>query len=328
MRITQNQVTRQYLRNSASNYSDMNKINNRITSKRKFTRASEDLSGASQALVVRRNLEKTEMYLNNLTTAEGIYSNAEKTLTGITDLANTITSKLIYAANGTNGEDENVIISNEIKNLTNEILKQVNIEYADRSVFGGTNNEGVPFVYDEKTGQVTYNGMNVDDGNSKDDFPMQKDIYIDVGLGIEFDENGKVDPQTAMNISLSGVTALGCGKDEDGYSKNLLKICFDAAEALKNGDKEKCMDMVDKIKSSISDVLIQITDLGNKQQAVENNTSRVKTEELSLKESQTNIEGVDLEKEITNYKVAEMAYNATLSMGTKVLPSSIFDYMR
>lgn len=48
---------------------------------------------------------------------------------------------------------------------------------------------------------------------------------------------------------------------------------------------------------------------------------------ISLSEKQNSIEGVDIEAEITNMKSIEAAYNASLSLGSGILPKSIFDFV-
>lgn len=57
--------------------------------------------------------------------------------------------------------------------------------------------------------------IDVDDAIANNDnsliFPGSKPIYIDIGIGIKYDENYEVDPQTALDISLNGAAITGCG---------------------------------------------------------------------------------------------------------------------
>lgn len=327
MRVTQNQMTRLYLRNSNTALTNMNNLNNRILTQRKFTRASQDSVSASKAMIIRRNLQKNEMYSTNLDTAEGIYSTAEKALLSISSISTTISDSIIEGANGTNGPDEKKIVANQIRNLAKEMLSQINSEYADRKLFGGTNNASTPFVYDETTKTLTFNGVDIN-SSSLSDFPKTKEISLDIGLGLQFDADGNVDKQTVMNIALNGAEILGYGTDADGDPKNLISIAFKAADALEAGESGKALNLLEKLNASKSKLMNSITNLGNQQQSVEYARSRLENDEYSLKVAQQTVEGIDLTEEITNYKVAQMAYNATLSMGSNLIPLSIFDYIK
>jgi len=327
MRVTQNQMTRLYLRNSNTALTNMNNLNNRILTQRKFTRASQDSVSASKAMIIRRNLQKNEMYSTNLDTAEGIYSTAEKALLSISSISTTISDSIIEGANGTNGPDEKKIVANQIRNLAKEMLSQINSEYANRKLFGGTNNSTTPFVYDEATKTLTFNGVDIN-SSSLSDFPKTKEISLDIGLGVQFDADGNVDKQTVMNIALNGAEILGYGTDADGDPKNLISIAFKAADALEAGESGKALSLLEKLNASKSKLMNSITNLGNQQQSVEYARSRLENDEYSLKVAQQTVEGIDLTEEITNYKVAQMAYNATLSMGSNLIPLSIFDYIK
>lgn len=324
MRVTQNQITRQYLNNSNSALDNMNRINDRVLSQRKFVRASEDPVGAARALVIRGNLEKCDTYLDNLDTAEGIYSTAEKSLLRISEVSVGITDSIILGTNGTQGPDERKIIAEQIRNMAKEMISQANTDLADRRIFGGTNTTTTPFVYDEATGVLNYNGTNID---SAGPFPQSKDISVDVGIGIKFDAAGDVDSQTVMNLALKGNELLGYGTDADGDSKNLIKLAYDAADAIESNDKGRALNLLEKVKTAKTTLMIGITNIGNLEQSVKYNRDRVEDQQYNLQVAQKSVEGADITEEITKLKVAEMAYNATLSMGSSVIPRSIFDFI-
>jgi len=326
MRVTQNQITRQYLKNSSSALENMSKINNRVLTQRKFLRASEDPIGASKAIVIRRNLAKTDMYINNLDNINDIYNAAESAMMTVSDISKNVNDSILYGVNGTQGNDERKIIAEQIRNTANEMLRQVNTEFADRRVFGGTNNETLPFQYNTATGVMTFNGHDIDENNITL-FPETADISVDVGLGIKFDASGNVDKQTVMNLAINGAEVFGHGVDADGDSKNLIKLAFQAANAIDSNDIATATRLIGKVNEARTTLMVGITKLGNFEQSVEYNKARAQDQSFNLKVSQKTVEGVDLTEEITNYKVAEMAYNATLSMGSKVIPSSIFDFI-
>ena len=160
-----------------------------------------------------------------------------------------------------------------------------------------------------------------------DGFPGTKPIYVDIGLGMKYYPDGTVNPSTALNMSLNGAEITGCGTDKDNDSLNLIQLVYDTAAALRRGDKATVNRYIDKLDEANSKVMDSITTLGVKQTNMQMYLDRNEVYRINLCEKQNSIEGVDIEREITNMKSIEAAYNASLSLGSGILPKSIFDFV-
>ncbi|MBD5141193.1 MAG: hypothetical protein HDT25_07260 [Ruminococcus sp.] len=160
-------------------------------------------------------------------------------------------------------------------------------------------------------------------------FPGSEPIYIDIGIGIKYDKDNdyKVDPQTAMDISLNGASVTGSGLDSEGYSKNLMQLVLDAARALKKGDQSTVNAIIDKADISNNNVLTAITTLGSRQNSIEFYVNRNDDSRYNLRERQNIVEGTDMETEISYWESLMAAYEASLKVGTQVIPNSIFNYI-
>lgn len=159
-------------------------------------------------------------------------------------------------------------------------------------------------------------------GNA-DAFPGSNPIYVDIGLGINYSKLNS----TALDMSLNGAEITGCGTDKDGDAYNLMQLIYDAAAAMRAGDRESVNKYIDKLDAANTKVLSAITDLGIKQNNMDFYVEKNEVYRLSLLDKQNELEGCDLESEITNWKTIDAAYNAALSMGSKVLPKSLFDFI-
>ena len=183
----------------------------------------------------------------------------------------------------------------------------------------------------------TFNGVTIDptkvditQANAKF-FPGSNPILIDVGLGIKYNADGTVDESTAMDISMSGTEIIGSGTDKDNDSQNILQLCFDSAKALRDGDTVRALELMDKINASKTTLLVNINNLGVKQKSVDFYTDKIDTDDYNLAASQISAEGMSLEEQaaaMTEYKSVNAAYNAVLQMGSEVVPTSIFDFMK
>lgn len=160
-------------------------------------------------------------------------------------------------------------------------------------------------------------------------FPGSDPIYVDIGIGIKYDKDNdyKVDPQTALDISFNGAAIMGCGIDDDGYSKNLAQLVLDAARALRNGDQDTTNAIIDKASLADDKVLIKIADLGSKQNSITFYEGRNQDSRTNLRERQNIVEGTDMETEISYFASLKAAYEASLKVGTQIIPNSIFNYI-
>lgn len=199
----------------------------------------------------------------------------------------------------------------------------------------------------EKRAIVFYNGVDVSKSNAPQDYPASDGLYIDIGLGIKYKDNGDVVESTAMDISLSGVKYTGCGTDGDGDSKNLIQLAFDAAWAAYNADGEQPYQvdktgdslpmedtikgyanrLIDKLSGGQKTVLEGITELGVKQNNITFHLDKDRDYRLNLSEMQNETEGINIAEEITKELAAQAAYNACLSLGATAVPQSIFNYI-
>ncbi len=167
-------------------------------------------------------------------------------------------------------------------------------------------------------------------GDNSDMYPGNNPIYVDIGIGIKYDGNYEVDPQTALDVSLNGASCTGCGVDEQGDSKNIIQILFDAKQALLDGDINNVGKYLDKISDANSIILGNITSLGTKQKSNDYYVQKNDIARNSLEEKQNDLETYDVVETgglYADYQVAESAYNAALKLGSSTLPKSIFDFI-
>ena len=162
-------------------------------------------------------------------------------------------------------------------------------------------------------------------------FPGSNPIYVDIGIGIRFNGRNEVDPQTALDTAINGAAVVGSGTEYDlsgtAFSKNLIQLVLDAAEALRNGDQSYVNAAIDRANKANGGVLTAITTLGTKQNDIEFYQSKIKDDRFNLDERQNLIEGTDMEAEISYWYNLQAAYDAFLKIGTSVIPNSIFDFV-
>ncbi len=116
--------------------------------------------------------------------------------------------------------------------------------------------------------------------------------------------------------------------EHEGYSNNIIQLTLDAAAALREGDQDLVARLADLIYDAQGSLSIAIAELGTNDKFIEYNQTRLEDININLAETQNDLEITDLPSEITNWKVLQSVYNASLQMGSQFLAMSIFDFIK
>lgn len=345
MRVTQSMMTRNYLKNLNSSMTNVASSNSKISSGRKYTRMSQNVSEGARALKVHEDIYKNEQYLANIKDAEVELSSAESNLKSITEILQTAQERITKGLNGTISEADRKTIANDIRSLQDQVLKTANAKFGDKFLFSGTNNATPPFTMND-AGEVLYNGYKMNDIYQKSDgifyiddpanpgneivVPNNKKMYIDIGLGIKT-SGSAVDPTTAFETSFSGLGVIGFGKSKDGLPNNVIELLGTMANALSPAtgsynqeEAEKCMML---LKDQTDFVVSNMTDIGTRCNFLEKTAERIESDSFNLESLRSKLEDTDDATETMNAKMFEYAWMATLKIGSKVIPVSLMDFI-
>ncbi len=323
MRITQKNLTRAYLSGLNRNINQLAKSNERLSSGKRINRVSDSVTDAQKALKVRNQLLNNEQFTRNIQSIQNEISAQESSAMQMNQILIDVKGLLVKAGSGLNSDSDLTIIANELEEINNSIVQLVNVKTSDRYTFSGLNNEAPISV--QNNGTVLFNGVNVDeilDTDLKDD-----SIFIDVGIGMKFN-NDQLDESSVVKLNTSAIQLLGYGKNSQGIPNNLVSMLNKAVKDLKSGDVSQLSNYQNQLKESNDRLLIQVTDIGTRYAYLENTINRLENEKLNLTEQQNHLESIDYEEETIINKSYDMAYQISLQLGSKVLPLSIFDFMR
>lgn len=322
MRITQKNLTRAYLSGLNRNINQLSKSNERLSSGKRINKVSDNVTDAQKALKVRNQLRNNEQFVRNIQSIQNEISAQESSAMQMNEILIDVKELLVKAGSGVNSDSDKLIIANEISQLNKSILQLVNVKTSDRYTFSGLNNE-VPIQVDA-SGNVLFNGVNVDDILETD---LDNDsIFIDIGIGLKFDT--QVDQSSVVQLNTSAIHLLGYGKNGNGTPNNLVSLLNKVVSDLKVGDVSQISEYQKQLSKSVDRVLVQVTDIGTRYAYLENSISRLENEKLNLTDQQNHLESIDYEEETILNKSYDMAYQISLQLGSKVLPLSIFDFMR
>lgn len=154
--------------------------------------------------------------------------------------------------------------------------------------------------------------------------------YADVGLGMNFDENGNVVPSSVIEISFGGLDALGFGTDENGLPNNVLSVLANMSDQLRD------LDFTIDDFSAIGNKLIEVKDttnfyvakVGSRSNYIDKSINRLGDEKYNLESLKQMVIEIDTAEEIISMKQYEFSWNAILQMGSKLIPPTLMDYVK
>lgn len=330
-----------YLDQAKTNYATTNA---RIASGARFTTISDDVSAGTRVLRVRADRAKAEEYLNTVKAVNEQLSVTENSIIAINSVLQAVHTKILKAENATTGDSGRETLAGEIKNLQSEVLQYLNTKYNNTYVLGGSASANAPFTVDETSGALKYNGVEVskiyydsasgnymyDDGGMSKVVPMDSDIYADVGLGLRM-VGSDVQSDTAFKVSYSGLEIIGISKDgtaPTGESNNIYDLLTKIREAMTSSDYLTTLGTLDTELTAKKDTFGKfITDVGTKTSYLETLEESLNTKIDSYTSQISTLMGVDDAREATNQTLNDYVLKAVLSMGSKILPLSLMDYL-
>lgn len=322
MRLTDKMVQRSYLESLNLSMRDVNGASARIAAKRKYLKASENPTDAFKAMQVRKNLSKTEVYINNLSEAEALLSQYETAISNINEIVKEAQAQVSQGITGTGDETVKRTVAGTLRSFQASILAAANAKFAGDYIFGGDNVGDVPFTV-SPGGELLYKGQSVDTGVFG-----EETRYIDIGLGLSYGPDGEFDKSSALNIANSGIALLGAGQDPEGISNNLYTLLGEIADKIEHNDLEDIQSYADKLNQKADDIRLQYVSVGEKNNLISYFVERHEAEMIHAQNRQVDLEGIDYAKSIVEFEEMQLAYNACLQIGTKILLPSLLDFLR
>lgn len=169
------------------------------------------------------------------------------------------------------------------------------------------------------------------------EYLMGEKRFVDIGLGLQENENGKLIESSAFDESLNGLTFLGYGLDEGGDPKNIYSIVQrlrEIADSVPDGELwsnetyEEFRGMVLKLETAADNYKTEYTNMDAGTLKLKNNLALLEDNFYNLQEQYSEIEDVNMADAISSFLWAEYCYNAALKVGNSILSQSLMDYLQ
>ena len=341
MRVADKTTQRNYLKYLNNARNDYAETNMKIASGNRFIKLSDDVSAGTRMLNSRVELFKSEKQLSNVQAINSEFKAVEDSMMSMNDVLNEIIgTKLVKAVTETTGEAGRVTIASEIKSMKEELIQFANMKFATKYPFGGSTAKVAPFSLSDD-GKLLYNGIDVDsvqqradgtryyvDANGvEQDIAMDNPLYLDIGLGVRVDGDS-FNSVSGFEASFSGIQVLGFGTTDDGMPNNIINILTEIEDKLVNYNPDELKKLQGHLTDRVDVFRTNVTDIGAKTNFLDTMETRLTNQVDNYKFRIDELVGINDAEEATQQSMNDYILKAVIQMGSKILPVSLWDYLR
>ncbi|MYL33971.1 flagellar hook-associated protein FlgL [Pontibacillus yanchengensis] len=288
MRVTQNMLSNNMLRNVSNSYERMGKFQQQLATGKKISKPSDDPVVAMKGMNYRTELTEIEQYKRNVGEVHNWMDNSDAALDKTTQALQRLRELAVQGSNGTYEEGQRENIAKEVSQLKEHLKDIGNTKFNNKYIFNGN---------DTTTKPIDSSGVS---SNSEP-------VNIEVFDGIKIQTN--VNPQQVFS--------------QDMFDK--IDSFIGKLEGTESGDlDESIKDMADLIDNTVN----ARADLGARMNRVDLIEDRLASQEISATKNLSDAEDADMEKVITNLKTQESVHRAALGVGARIIQPSLMDFLR
>ncbi|MCP1492521.1 flagellar hook-associated protein 3 FlgL [Peribacillus frigoritolerans] len=292
MRVTQSMLTNNMLSNLSSSYEKMSKLQEQVSSQKKFSKPSDNPVAAMMGMGYRTNLNQVGQYQSNIAEATNWIDSTDDAITESVSAMQRIRELTVQGSNGTYEGEQLKTITEEIKQLKEHLITLGDTQIGGKYIFNGKDTNVRPSSVKDGNGNTVYG---------------TGDINLEVFSGI------------SLKINTDGSKIFGDALAAGGSIDQ-------AIEALENGgDVSGTLEGLD---ATINTFLGMQAQVGARQNRIELMTDRLKQQEVFATEILSKNEDVDIEKAIMDLTTQESVHSAALSIGAKIMQPSLLDFLR
>jgi len=296
MRITNNMLSQNLLRNLETAQGRMDQLQNQLSSGHRISRPSDDPVGIQNAMRLKSNISSVEQWKSNADEAIGYMNTTDSTLGDMTSMLQRVRELTVQGANGTLVADDRNAIAKEVVQISEQLKMMANTQIGSKYIFSGT-------------------------ATDKELIPLDSSASKANGQAIKFEVGNNLD----LSISVNGQTLFG---NTTTTPLGILATLNKLSTALNNNDSTGINDVLGNIDANISNVITHRSDLGARTNRMTAIRSQLDSTSTNLQQNLSDVQDVDMAKTITDFTNQQNVYKAALDVGAKIIQPSLVDFMR
>ncbi|HBP63677.1 MAG TPA: flagellar biosynthesis protein FlgL [Desulfosporosinus sp.] len=297
MRITNNMLSQNLLRNLETAQGKMDQLQNQLSSGHRINRPSDDPAGIQNAMRLKSNISSVEQWKSNTDEELSYMTTTDSTLGDMTSMLQRVRELAVQGANGTLATVDKSAIADEVDQISAQLQMMANTQIGSKHIFSGTATDK-PLVISLPDGAVS-------GGNAEK-------VMFEVGNNL------------SLPISVNGQDLFGSTAVPSGVFTTLSAL----SKALKDNDSANINKALGDIDANIDNVITLRSGLGARTNRMTALQEQLDYTSANLTQNLSSIEDADMAKTITDFTNSQNVYKAALSVGAKIIQPSLVDFMR
>jgi flagellar hook-associated protein 3 FlgL len=301
MRITDSMMVGNMLENLTNNKERLNTLNQQLSSGKLFSKPSDDPIKVTTSMSFSNQINNYKQYQKDINNAKSWLETTENTLGDTTEVLQRANELALYGANGSLNNEDRANMAEEVKQLRDELISISNSKLGSDYLFSGQATSEKPI------------SLNPD----YDTDPVNED-YINYN-GDKNKIKRKISDDNKLTVNLNA---------EDVFKEN-IETLNKMYEDLKNGeDGEKIASYVKNIQDGMDKSFGYRAEIGAKINRMDLIENRIDDDIFNIKKLNSKNEDVDLAKVVTDLKMSENVYRASLSSAGRIIQPSLVDFIK
>lgn len=297
MRITQNIMFGNFMRDVNTNRLQMSQIQSALSSGKSVRIASDNPVAFQRSRNIEEDLRKHEQYQDNIDNGLRQSRMAQEALDEVVDRLVDIKQILTQGATDTAGESVRKNLADEVSGIRDHLISTLNLSYGDRYLFGGTNTAQPPFVKDELAPGGVQNLSN----------PTAPRIQAADGVSID--------------VSITG-TELA-----DTPAGDLFEILMNIEDALLANDTDALNALMPDIDKTIEHTAFVTSRLGNNINRMEFMFEHYESSNIGLKSDISRLVDTDFAQSFSDLQRVQVAYESAMAVHSQMFKNTLLDYL-
>jgi len=263
---------------------------------KRIHKPSDDPIGIRQQLQLKAHSLNVDSLVGNIDRSIGFGNASDTAFAGMTDLLQQTKSLAVQGGNDTNTPQSRAALGEEVDRLLDRMIDLGNTQYDGRFIFSGTATTTKPFALDAASGQVLYQGTN-----------------------------------DAFSVEITTVSRAQVSLDGSAFTQrpqDVFATLIALRDALRADDGASVRNLIGDIDSAHGQITDAFGDLGGRQARLEATKNQLLDVQLNLDEQISILGDADLTEVISKFKQAEVALQAGLQAGARVMQTSLLDYLQ
>ncbi|ATF15936.1 flagellar hook-associated protein FlgL [Brevibacillus sp. HB1.4B] len=298
VRVTQNMLNSNMLRNLHNSMRNMDKLQDQLASGKKIAKPSDDPVVAARGMFYRSSLMENDQYKRNVDEAKSWLDMTDSTMDEVGNVIKRIKEILVYSGDGAISPDDLKTMGSEVQELKNHLGTLANQQINGKYIFAGTDTNKAPFDPTANAG--------------KGDFVSTNSSLINLEVSQNVFVTSNINAQKIFNFP--------------DNANNMFKVLDNVITELSNG--RGASQFITGMDQQYDKLLAERASLGASVNRVELIADRLKTQDVSITELMSKNEDADMAGVMTDLKMQESVHSAALGSGARIIQPTLLDFLR